>query len=305
MQSSGGRMRSLLCLRWRNIVLMYIGSTTTLLQDIYSRTFSWRWHCGWPAVIAYADSQGSFPLWLLLYFGITELSRRGTMTTVTFSVWFVQACVFSQEVVSSLVRGQGELSKLAENGEWEVWCFLSPSSPAAEAVCEREGKQQEQQWRGSSWYPSTLPSSQTTAGERMELCKNVDVTRGQRPTLILPGQVPAGVWSSHHEIPSSLVVCHAQGQSRKNLQLCSHEEGLKDPWKPYWFGLLINGKQLPCHGWFKGTVLPLVGLSLWVSSADPLTAVSTALWPGDLLHGFKAVTLIWSSKKVMSIKSII
>jgi len=66
------------------------------------------------------------------------------MTTVMFSVWSAQARVFSRWVVSSLVRGQEELGKLAENGEAEE--FLPPS-PVAEAWCEREGKQQ---WRGGS-----------------------------------------------------------------------------------------------------------------------------------------------------------
>lgn len=69
------------------------------------------------------------------------------MTTAIFSFWFVQARVFSKWVLRSLVRGQEELSKLAEYGEREE--FLPPS-PRAEAVCEREGKHEEQQWRGSS-----------------------------------------------------------------------------------------------------------------------------------------------------------
>lgn len=218
-----------------------------------------------------------FPRLLLLYFGITELSWPCTMTTVIFSFWFVQARVFSKRVVSSLVRGQEELSKLAEDGEWEE--FLPPS-PTAEAVCEREGKHKEQQWRGSSWYASPFPE---TAEERMEVCKKSWRDPQLWPTLIPPGQVPAGVCSSHHEIPSSLVMCNAQGQSRKNFLLWSHEEGWKDPWGSYWFGLLINEKRLPCRGWL-----------LWLDSASGSLRLThyTALWPGGSLHRFKDFSLI-------------
>lgn len=75
----------------------------------------------------------------------------------------------------------------------------------------------------------TLPSSWTTAEERMEVCEKCWCDPWARPMLVLPGQVPAGVCSLHRELPPSLVMWNTQGQSRKNLQLYTHEKGLKDP----------------------------------------------------------------------------